>query len=203
MTDKTESYDIIYNLYGDKITLNDMNHMKKYKTVHIINEKFNDDLNLIPSNVTKLILDTKSLSCNNIPYQITHLNIVNLNSLVIISSNLIELTIGCNYFNSYPNILGLLPYNIEKITINFPYYDNNYVINLNTLPDSIKFIDLFFWLCESKININISKSYPNLKHINLYDAKLSNLDEIISYTKNNMIDTTWVKLNDYLHMVHY
>ncbi len=198
MTDKTESYDMILNLYGDTITLNDIERMKKYKTVHIINENFNDDLNLIPSNVTKLLLDAKSLRCSNIPQHITHLNIVNLNSLVIISSNLIELTIGHDYFNSYPNILGLLPYNIKKITINFPYYDNNYYINLNTLPDSIKFIDLFFWLCESQINLNINKLYPNLRHINFYDANLSNLDEINLYTKKYNIDTTWVKLNDYL-----
>ncbi len=203
MEDTNKIYDTIFNLCGDKFTINDLNNMKKYKTVHIINENFNDDLNLIPSNVTKLLLDAKNFRCSNIPNQITHLNIINLNGLVIISSNLIELSIGCNYFKSYPRILGLLPYNIKKITINFPYYDNNSVINLNTLPDSIVIIDLFFWLCESKININICKSYPNLKYINFYDAKLSNLDEIILYAKNNMIDTTWIKLNDYLHTVLY
>jgi hypothetical protein len=199
----TDLIDVIYYLYNDKITINDTIQMKKHKKVYINNKNFNDSLDLIPSNVKELTIDADNFICYNIPKHIYHLHIINLNNLIIIPSSVTELELGHKYLKMYPDILGLLSYNIKKITLDFPHYDNNPTINLNCLPDSIIYLNLFFWLCDSYFDIKLYKSYPNLKYINFYDAKLSNLKEIESYTINNNIDTKWLKLNNYLLNVYY
>ncbi len=193
-------YESIYYLYTDTISNVDIFNMKKYKRVHIKNNKFNDDLNLIPSNIIHLFLDCDNLKCSYIPNNITHLNIINMNSLVIISSNVTELQLGHKYFEKYPEILSLLPYNITKISINLPYYKNNTIIDLNVLPESIININIFFWLCESQNTLYLHKSYPNLKNINLYDAKLTNYDNIELYSKNNNVNIYFLKIYDYLQI---
>jgi hypothetical protein len=193
-------YDSIYYLYTDTISNNDIIKMKNYKRVHINNNKFNDDLNLIPSNIIYLVLDCESLETSYLPNNICHLNIININSLVIIPSNVINLELGHAYINKFPMILSLLPYNIKILCINLPFYQNNSIINLNCLPESITDINIFFWLCESFNVLNLNKPYPNLKTIHLYDANLLNHNEIELYSKNNDIDIKWLKINDYLQI---
>ena len=192
-------YSILY-IYTDTISHIDIFNMKKYKRLHIKNKNFNDDLNLIPSNIIHLVLDCEKLKCSYIPNNITHLNIINMNSLVIISSNVTELELGYKYIESFPEILQLLPYNITKISINLPYYKNNTIIDLNVLPESIININIFFWLSESQNILYLHKSYPNLKNINLYDSKLTNFDEIELYSKNNNVNIHWLKIYDYLQI---
>jgi hypothetical protein len=170
------------------INIKELEYIEKYlyNYLYIYNEDFNDDLNKLPLNIKILGFYSKNCNLQYLPQQIKWLNLFDLQNNFITPSSLEILYIGNRYLVKFPDILLTISYGL-KVLILEVMQDDIHEINLNILPDTIEKIILSFENCN--ININLHKSYPNLKQIYISEFNsITNITEIKEYTTNNKIE---------------
>lgn len=175
-----------YSILNEKITHNDIHHIVNYKYnfVYIKNNNFNDNLDTLPICTLHLEINSEKYNICHIPKFIKWLSIYNCKSINIIPSSILILELTTTIIHNNPFILNIIPYGVKSIIINSNYSNNiNININFDNLPESIETIH-FINSNDSKINIIITKYFPNLKWL-AYNNKFVNNDN--DYIKKYLI----------------
>lgn len=160
----------MYYIFRNIITDFDIKQMKNHTNVCINNENFCDSLINIPNNISELTIG-------------------NVEILLCIPNNIKCIEFSSHYIKKFPEILQLLPYGIETLTINAVNLNE---LNLNNLPKSIK--KIYIYSNNIKLNILIDVFYPNLKLVNIYDGNITNKEEITEYFIKNNIEINYISL---------
>ena len=160
----------MYYIFRNIITDFDIQQMKSHTNVCINNHNFYDSLINIPNNISELTIG-------------------NIDILLCIPNNIKCIEFRSEYIKKFPEILQLLPYGIESLTIDAVNLNE---LNLNNLPKSIK--NIFIFSNNIKVNIFIEVFYSNLKLVNIYDGNIKNKEDLDNYFIKNNIEVNYISL---------
>jgi hypothetical protein len=185
-----DNSNIFIKINTQEITPDIIDYIKKNDITYayITGELFDDEFINLPNSIDRLEINLKSNHYigfkNNIvkkiPDYIKHLTIYDSIYPIDISNNIKILELNNAYIEKFSEVLNILPYGIEEIYIK---HDNKFGdLNINILPESIKFIHID---AIGKFNIILDKHLPNLKYITYNHYNILNHNDILEYLKNN------------------